>query len=721
MNMDKKWWEKPVRMLRVDYAPDFAAVREEDLDALAGSRREEWQINCEWIVGTPGFAGGGYRTTFKAEGYEICPGFENFDYLRSYTPYAHKHGISVIAYLNMHWYTYEFAEKHPGWEQITGAGQSYGRVNPLYGDGTTFCVNSPWREWAFGLMQEAMKTGIDGIFLDGPVIFPDCCCCPICRQKFQEQYGQDIPGEDWHNPAWKAFLDFREDSLAGFLSDAQKRVQETAPEGVIFLNAGSWGLGGWRVARDIQKTGPFQNFNGAEAFFHFGKHQNIYAALMAGKYLRAGDKPAVVFTHYMNGRWHYLNLPPGEVKLALAQTTAAGANPWWALINSSLTSQPQSNEPVREGCGLLEKHEEYLIDTESLAEVGLLFSSQTNRNYLSRIEALYETTGSGKEENLIVNMEKERRVDWPSRKRQCEELLYSASLGYFHALTRAHIPFDILLDQDLIPEKLSRYKTLILADAACLKESSASAIREFVQQGGNLLASFEAGFYDDQGDPVTTLWEPLGIERVDGLFPVMMGENYLQADSKHLGYGQGSLIERGAYALKVQAAENTEIPARYLEPIDKIYTPLKGLSPYPALIIHRYGQGRTAYFPEAMGHFFRETGMISAEDRISRMVREMNGSPIIEVDAPKTLSLEIYRQEKHNRIIIHLVNNTVDSRPVNQFLPLSGIELTLNLKETPRKVYSLIENSALESFEKDGFFHINVPRLSFYDMIVLDM
>jgi hypothetical protein len=522
LDANKKWWEKPVRMLRVDYAPNFAAIKEEDLDALARSRREDWQINCEWIVGTPGFTGGGYCTTFKATGYELCTGFENFDYLRSYTPYAHKYSIKVIAYLNMHWYPYEFAEAHPGWEQITGNGQSYGRVNPLYGNGTTFCVNSPWREWAFGLMQEAMKTGIDGIFLDGPVIFPDCCCCSSCQQKFQMQYGQAIPEEDWMNPIWKSFLEFREDSLAGFLSDAQKRVQEISPDGVIFLNAGSWGPGGWRIARDIQKTGPFQNFNGAEAFFHYGKYQNIYGALMTGKYLRAGNKPAVVFTHYMNGKWHYLNLPPGEVKLALAQTAAAGTNPWWALINSSLASQPQSNEPIRDMCSLLEKHEEYLIDAESQAEVGLLFSTQTNRNYLSRIEALYEITESGKEENLLVNMETERKVDWPARKKQCEELLHSAYLGYFHALTRAHIPFDILLDQVIMTVHAYSYTFYTLYPFPDSGDKPTEFSRQYIADG--------IGYIQNCGACI---------------------DNSLKHTAKIIGIGPGSVFRRKFYIIGV--------------------------------------------------------------------------------------------------------------------------------------------------------------------------
>ena len=721
MTMDKKWWERPVRMLRVDYAPDYSSVREEDLEALARSRRDDWRINCEWIVGTPGFAGGGYRTTFKAEGYEICPGFENFDYLRSYTPYAHKYGINVIAYMNMHWYTYEFGRKHPEWEQITATGEIYGRVNPLYGNGTTFCVNSPWRDWAFRLLQEAMKTGIDGLFLDGPVVFANSCYCSSCQQQFQERYGQPIPGEDWRNPAWKAFLDFREDSLASFLADARRSIQEINPEGVIFLNAGSWEHGGWRVARDIQKTGPHQDFIAAEAFFHYGPHQNIYAALMTGKYLRAGDKPAVVFTHYMNGVWHYLNLPPGEVKLALAQITAAGANPWWALINSSLKSQPQSNEPIREEFNWMERHEEYLINRESLAEVGLLFSAQTMRSYLSQMDELYKTVGSGREENLNANLDSESITDWPSRKKQCEALLHSATLGYFKALTRAHIPFDILLDQDMTPEKLSRYKTLVLADAACLKDDAAEAVKEFVRQGGNLAASFEAGFYDDQGNPTTALWEVLGIEKVEGLLPVVMGENYLQATGEHLGYKNGSLLERGAYALQVQPAGNTEITACYLEPVYKVYTPLTGLSSYPALIMNNYGSGKTAYFPEAIGHFFGETGMISAEDRIVNVIKELNGNSLLEVEAPKTVSVDIYGQKEENRIIIHLVNNTVDGRPVNQFLPVSGIKLILNTEGRLSRAYSLIEKNVLDICEEGGVSIINVPVLFVHDMLVLDM
>ncbi|MDD3806139.1 MAG: hypothetical protein PHT73_07840, partial [bacterium] len=448
MNGEKKWWESPVRMLRMDYAPDFSVLKDMDLEAVAKSHKEDWGINCEWIVGTPGFSKETHQTTFKAEGYKEYPGLEGFDYLRTYTPIAHKHGIRIIAYLNMHWFSYEFAAGHPDWEQITSNGERFGKVKPLYGNGTTFCINSDWREWAFSLMAEAIKTGIDGIFLDGPVVFPDCCYCSVCQMEFFSAYGKQIPQEDWQNPLWKAFLCFRENSLARFLEDAQQAVKQVNPEGVVFLNAGNWEPSGWRVARDIQRVGDFQDFNGAEAFFSHGtdKTWNPYAYMMTGKYLRAGKKPAVVFTHYMNGAWHYLNLPREEINLALAQIASTGANPWLALIHSSLESQPGSHEPVRDIFGFMADREDYFTDYESLAEVGLLFSAHTNRNYLSQHEEIYVTAGSGEEKNLGVESSAKSIETWSQRKIECEEMLRCSYTGYFQALTRAHIQFDILLD-----------------------------------------------------------------------------------------------------------------------------------------------------------------------------------------------------------------------------------------------------------------------------------
>ncbi len=716
----EEWWQQPVRMLRVDEVPDFTRLTHVDLEQLAHSRKEDWGINCEWLLGSFGWEGKGNLTSFQTPLFDRWPGLGDFDYLRQYTPYAHRNGIHVIAYLNMHWFTYELADQHPGWEQLTSSGKAYGRVHPLYGKGTTFCVNGPWREWAFSMMREAMKTGVDGLFLDGPVLFPDCCYCAACQRLFQEKYHQPIPTEDWTNPLWREFLEFREDSVARFLADAQKAVRSVNPAGVVFLNAGSWHPGGWRVARDIQKTGPYQNFNGAEAFFHHGVATSRYEYLMTGKYLRAGGKPAVVFTHYMNGSWHYRLLDPNEALLGLVQTVSAGANPWLALINSSLKSQPDAAKPVKALFDFLEANRARYTDMESAADVALLFSSATDRNYLSFSDSLQYTSGAGKEENLIFSQDASKAGNLSTKKSACEQFLEDAYRGYFEMLTREHVPFDIILDQDLTNGKLAHYKTLVLPDSACLSPAAAAAIRQFVAGGGRLLASFEAGFYDDQGQPTPALLDLLGIGSLNGAFPVFSGDNYVEAMAGHWGFKTGDLIERGPYALKVKARDKVETPERFQQPMERPYEPLKGLSEYPAVLRSSFGQGKVIYFPEAMGVFYGRLRMTTAEDRVAGAVRELLGPPALELRAPKTVSVEAYHPKGSRTLVIHLVNNTVDGQPATEVLPVSGLTLRLRMDKAPAKVSALRENHTLQTSYANGVAQIQVPQLRLYEVIVVE-
>jgi hypothetical protein len=714
------WWQQPVRMMRVDYAPDFSIVKTMDLDKLAKSRVEEWAVNCEWVVGTLGFAGGGWQTTFKAEGYVPAPGFETFDYLRSYTPYAHKYGLKVSSYLNLHWFSYDFADNHPGWEQVISDGRAYGRVEPLYGNGTTMCVNGPWRDWAFGLIKEAMKTGIDGLFLDGPLFYPDCCHCETCRKEFKARYGTKIPKEDWQDPLWKTFLDYREDSLTRFMADARQAMREINPEGAIFLNAGSWQPGNWRHGIDNQKLSKVQTFNAAESFFHYFRPQNPYDTLMTAKFLRGAGIPAVVFSHYMNGSWHYLNLPAGEIQLAFAQTLAGGANPWLALMNPSLQSQPESPEPVREIFEFQERYREFFVDIKPVAEVGILFSNRTARDYMSNQEGVYEKIEQKKEENLVAVQKKQKITNWPGRKNLCEEIIRDARAGYFQALTEGHVLFDVLLDGQIEGEKLSKYKTVLLPDGACLTAGEAEALKCFVANGGNLVASFEAGFYDEKGQLTDRMFDLLGIEEVEGVFPVMLGENYLQATEGFLTWKKGNILERGPNALKVKARSGTQTPFFFVEPIPSLYMPIKGISSYPAMIIHRYGKGKIAYFPEAIGHFYGRTGMISAEERILKTIRSFQDQSLLEVKAPGSVSVEMYSQPGKNRWIIHLVNNSTAGRPVKEFLEVRDIQLTLRIPKPPKKVFALRENPDVKhSIAPEGITIKNI-RLKMYEILVME-
>lgn len=720
----EQWWDRPLRMMRWDYMDDFSKIRYEDLENLARLKREKLHINCEWIVGTPGVSPGlGYLTTFQAEGFERYPGFEGFDSLRSYTPYAHRYGIKVLVYLNMHWFSYEFAERHGNWEQITSNGEPYGRLYPLYGNGTTFCVNSPWRDWAFKLIEEVMKTGVDGVFLDGPVIYPDCCYCNSCREKFKSIYGEDIPKENWQDPLWKEFIDFREISMADFLRDAQKVVKEINPSGIIFLNAGSWQPGSWRVARDAKRLAKYQDFSLAEAFFHpsSGRH-NLYASSMTTKYLRATGKPAITAFHYCMGPWHYTYLTPEEIKSSVFQAVGCNGNIWIGGATYRYEFKPDGCAPLNETLKFLEENEDVFTDLEPITDTAILFSSQTSRYYISTIGELYRELGSGKEQDLIVDLGTGRTIiDWNRRKQICEALMSYAYEGYFTALTRNHIMFDIILDEDLTIEKLSRYKVLILPDFACLSDRQWEAIKSFVREGGSIIASFESGLYDERGNPKFTeeRLNLLGIKEIEGAFTPIRGENYIIASKDFFGFNKNNLIERAPYALKIKAKEDTTIPFLFMNPIEKVYMPLKGISNYPAVIINNIGKGRVVYFAFPIGSFYGSERIPTQEQLIKYAVESLR-VPEIKVSAPPTVEVEVYRQKGSNRLIIHLINNTGDmQRPLTYINPIRDIEILIK-DNSIKSGYTIRKRKPINLYQKGDMISLKLEELEDFETVVLE-
>jgi len=721
-----KWWQRPIRMMRRDYVTDLQRVKDKDLDELARSFAEDWHINCEWVIGTLGTAPGlGWQVTFETEKFEKYAPLGDFDLIREYLPHARKHGIHPLAYLNMHWYSHDFASEHPGWEQLLADGRPYGQANPLYGSGTTLCVNSPWREWACELVRETMRTGLDGCFLDGPVVFPGACYCEACRRMFREQFGADVPeAEDWSDPRWKQFIVFREESMAAFLRDCRDAMLEVNPEGVIFLNGGSWHGGAWRVARDIEKVGPFETLNGAEAFFHPGPRKHIlYFWATAAKHLVGAGKPAVVFSHHSLGAWHYLPLPPVEAKLAAAQAVACGANPWIAIFDYAMDNAAEETlAPIREVNGFLQQIEPYCTQAESCADIALLYSGQSAKFYVSQVDDLFTETLSAQERDLGFSAGSGKRVaDLAKRKSLCDQWQGNTYLGWFESLTREHIPFDVVLDTGLTDGKLSRYRVLILANASCLSDEQLAAIVRFIDAGGSVVATFEAGQYDEMGEAreINPLWPYLGLSAIEGAFAPATMEEYVQFDGGHgvSGFAPGRWVPRPVQCLKVQA-QGAQTVARVMNPIGRVYRAPQGVSDCPALLCREDGPSRRVYIPGLVGAMYGDYQMQDHQQWMADAVRWAHGgTPPLTAQAPGSVQIELWQQP--GRQIAHLVNATGDGvRPIAETVPVHGIELSI-AGPVPQRVFR-VSGEPLEWQHDEGQTTIGVPRLEFYDLVILE-
>jgi len=69
--------------------------------------------------------------------------------------------------------------------------------------------------------------------------------------------------------------------------------------------------------------------------------------------------------------------------------------------------------------------------------------------------------------------------------------------GIYYALLEGRFFFDLIHEDRLQPERLSKYTAIILPNTALLSDQQCDQLRAYVKSGGSLLATFETSMYDE--------------------------------------------------------------------------------------------------------------------------------------------------------------------------------------------------------------------------------
>jgi len=150
-----------------------------------------------------------------------------FDYLGGWLEHARPAGLRTVVYFNVHSAMGPYARRHPDWQQRRPDGSP---KDDVYSIDSTFCINSPWRDWVLDRLRELCAYPIDGIFFDGPVVFADCCFCEHCRKAFADRFGRDMPPvKDRRREDFGDLVDFQSDSMARFLADSRRVIKSIKP------------------------------------------------------------------------------------------------------------------------------------------------------------------------------------------------------------------------------------------------------------------------------------------------------------------------------------------------------------------------------------------------------------------------------------------------------------------------------------------------------------
>jgi hypothetical protein len=608
-------------------------------------------------------------------------------------------------------------QEHPDWAQTDGEGKR-----------TSYCcVNSPWRAAFFVRLQDILRRfEVDGIFLDGPFMAAEACYCEHCLAKFEADFGQEQPRKpDWNSRLWKQFIRWKYESIAEFLGDAKAAVVAVRPDAPIYGNCCGTHRIARESARDPQLWARHVDILGAEAFMYYPDRfvqRPLWAQSITAKSLTAaaGGKPAVVFITFAVRPWYHRPLPPAMIKLTAAQTFANGASPWYECV---LPRSPEA-KALAKTYRFFAEREAFFDRAESAANVAVLWSRQTGDFY-----GLDPEESSAAIEDFVTGGEEAmKRHDDPSR-------VHITSLrGTCDALIRSHIPFDLIHDQNLLPDKdLSRYAAIVLPNAACLSDPQCEAVRRYVASGGGLVATYETSLFDEWGDlrADLALGDVLGVRRSGPVLGPLSMRYFSGPRTRHPLLAKVRwLMPSTDYLLPAQALTGRNV---LLQLVAERFAYAKSGPDYrsfklaePFLVAGRFGKGRTVYFAGDIGDRYWKHPLPEIRQLLANAVRWASRDALpVSVDAPETVEAVLTRQPSRNRVLLHLINCTGEmANPISRILPVSNISVHLKrrwLGAEVKKVFSISSGKNVPFRSSGRDILVEVPVLDDYDALCFDL
>lgn len=694
----KHWWEEPLRILdllcidqldSIDYADTIKFITR----MHANTVHFHVEDCLDGGIDEDGFY---FRCRHARK--------ENRDILAEFLPLAHDAGIRVVVYTDNHWFPKTFGDKHPDWWVIKVDGS---RVENLYGnDDTTFCINSPWRDWSYAVFNDLCAYNIDGIFMDGPLTFlgRGGCYCESCQEKFLNNYGRKMPV--WSRDdldTWKILVEFTAESLQDYYRDAYKAIKSIKPEVAVSLNSGNEREPQWLCGRRNRLLVPYQDMLLAEGGFHYGRllsnkfHTPIGSKLYS---MQAGGKPAANAVSSAFGAWRIYTHSAPEMRITLNEASI-GVNPYFAVFAKAMNSP--SIDAAAEVYSFLEENESCYRKTKSEANVGLVYSQQTLDFY----------RGGADVPVLDISGIEEKISD--------EITTFSRSFeGYYEMLFRARIPFDLVDEHILESEGLHKYKLIILPNCACLSSKQCRALKEYVAEGGCIISEFETSHYDEWGARldslglaevlgVTSTGKVFGPRRWDFAFALDNTSPYLQSlDQPEIPAPQYDLgVNSDTACVPVVLGE------ALISNLPKAYTP----SDRPFLAVNSYGRGKSFYFSGLMGDMYAKNTFTPYKRILESIIHTEATVPVEISGVPHLLNVTL-RSQPDGLLMLHLVNYEISS--VDEVIPAENIKINYRGKVCPRSVKALKLGCNLDFAHNTYGTTFVLPVCREYELIVIE-
>lgn len=563
------------------------------------------------------------------------------DWLAEIIAACRSRDIQVGVYFNFSRDNHMWSLK-PKWRQRWQDGSFRGEAEQQNPDWDNMCHNSPYREYNLALLRELTANyDIRAYWLDrldwGGVL-PEkfSCVCPYCDAKFASEVGAPLPSNvDWNDPIWQKFVLWRSQCISTYAAEIRQTVKAIKPEVVLSLNyyAPLDVFGVWFHGQDLENV--LDQVDNMTPEVHYEREGYIGLSVFS-RLCRAasGGKPFDLTLFRGSGDLDYISKPAVQMQLEVLTAAAnGGAALFDDLAYPEGLVEPHGFERIGTAYAELERREPWLAGAEPVKYAALYYSKRSREFY-----------GRNEPQGYML-----------------------AFLGAYKALLEAHVPFEIVTDRDLTEKGLADYGLLMLPDAACLSEKQAATIHDYVQGGGNIVATHK-----------TSLMNELGAPRGDFALREVLGATYTDLVSLPLSYvrpaSEGPLtagLDVGVplmhrdRQLKVSLLRGATSPAALVyarEDVNRVShladAPLREDSMYPAIVAHQYHKGRSVYFPGRPDAIFAQWGHPEFKRLLINALRwcAENSPAPLQVEAPLSVEATLFKQPAENRLVVHLLN-----------------------------------------------------------------
>lgn len=426
-----------------------------------------------------------------------------------------------------------------------------------------------------------------------------------------------------------------------------------------------------------------------------------------------GDRPVTNITagYEIAGdiRWRNVTGNRAELLSRMHQTFAAGGvvHYHWLGFQQGFVEDRRWQKVGRELLGWQAANDKHFHNVRSIANVALVVSQRSNRLYQA-------PPGTDP---------------------------LDALQGMYQLLTEARIPFDVIMESDLKPGALGKYKLLVLPNIALMSDAEAKAVAGFAASGGSVLSTFETGLYDEKGEVLAefALAGVFGIRRAGkresygrgstGTRPPFAGSPALQRiEARHpilAGFEDTDWIQGSSCRVPI-AVEGKPILTHVAQypwyPTEGVYS-REPHTPFATVAVREAGGGRHVYLAGDVEAGYWRSGAGDQGDLVLNALRwQLGDSAPIRVEGDGLI--ETYGWETEPGYALHLVNHTQAGFRATASrgpCPLGMQKVRMVLADArPVKATLLRSGKALAMKQTGPVVTFGVPGLVDYEVVALE-